>query len=45
MSNPYNFKKVQIGRWETGIDGDKQYGYFEHDQTGTAVACGSRITC
>lgn len=36
MSKPYSFnQKAQVGHWETGIDKEQQYGYFEHGQTGT----------
>lgn len=35
MSSGYSFdKKVQVGKWEVGIDSKKQYGYFEHDDYG-----------
>jgi hypothetical protein len=36
MSKPYKFtKKAQVGHWETGFDPEAQYGYFEHDESGS----------
>jgi hypothetical protein len=30
----YNFKSVQVDKWEVSIDAGAQYGFFEHDDYG-----------
>lgn len=36
MSEQRNYsQKTQVGNWETRIDPDSQYGYFEHEHTGS----------